>query len=79
MNNVNSAWMYLKDVLLQALNKHAPIVEKRVKSHFCPWLDTKIHQLQNERNKTLKYLGSTIDPNSIMNEHFGIAYKKSIE
>ena len=54
MSNANSAWLYLKDVLLCLFNKHAPIVEKRVKGNFCPWLNTEINQLMNERDKALK-------------------------
>ena len=54
MNNVNLMWLYMKNALLDIFEKHAPIVEKRVKGRFCPWLSTEIHQLMNDRDKSLK-------------------------
>lgn len=54
MSSANSAWLYLKDNLLQTFNKHAPFMKKRVKGNFCPRLNTEIHQLINERDKALR-------------------------
>ena len=52
MNNVNLMWLYMKNALLDIFEKHAPIVEKRVKGRFYPWLSTEIHQLMNDRDKS---------------------------
>ena len=37
INNVNHAWLYMKEVLLSTFNKHAPITARKVKGRFCPW------------------------------------------
>ena len=54
INEVNTAWKYLKDVLLKTFDKHAPIVQRRVKGQFCPWLNSEIYQFMNDRDKALR-------------------------
>ncbi|XP_057298351.1 uncharacterized protein LOC130629229 [Hydractinia symbiolongicarpus] len=51
MKNFNEAWLYLKNTLLNVFNKHAPIIENRVKGQICPWIDNNIRYLMTERDK----------------------------
>ena len=52
--NVNLALLYFKDIVLGVFNKHAPMIDKRVKGIFCPWLTPEIHDLMNSRDKVLR-------------------------
>ena len=42
ITNVNTAWLFIKKVLLNTFNQHAPLIEKRIKGRFCPWLTADI-------------------------------------
>ena len=35
---VNEAWNFLKSVLKECIDKHAPTIKKRIKGKLCPWL-----------------------------------------
>ena len=35
---VNEAWSSMKAVLKECIDKHAPIIKKRIKGKLCPWL-----------------------------------------
>ena len=35
---VNKAWSFLRDILQQCVNKHAPLITKKIKGSLCPWL-----------------------------------------
>ena len=52
--DVNKAWNYLKGILTEKFNKHAPIMTKRVKGTFCPWLTPEIKRYMNNRDRTLR-------------------------
>ena len=54
INDVNKAWYFLRKVLTILFNKHAPMITKRVKGSFCPWLTPEIKQLMNRRDKLLR-------------------------
>ena len=54
ISDVNNAWLFIKDSLLNAFDKHAPIIRKRVKGRFCPWLTAEIRQKMNNRDKLLR-------------------------
>ncbi|XP_057299539.1 uncharacterized protein LOC130630163 [Hydractinia symbiolongicarpus] len=38
LTDVISAWSYFKNILLTVIDKHAPLIQKRVKAGKCPWL-----------------------------------------
>ena len=54
INDVNKAWHFLRNILTMLFNKHAPMITKRVKGSFCPWLTTEIKKLMNRRDKLLR-------------------------
>ena len=54
ISDVNNAWNFIKDILSNTFNKHAPMINKRVKGNFCPWLTSHIKALMNERDKKLR-------------------------
>lgn len=54
INNVNSAWNYLQNILVTNFNKHAPIITKRVKGSLCPWLVPEIKRVMNNRDQMLR-------------------------
>jgi hypothetical protein len=41
----------MKTNLIRIINKHAPIIQKRVKGRFCPWLSVELKTLMNNRDK----------------------------
>ena len=51
---VNSCWSQLKAILIQAFNKNAPFVEKRVKGRPCSWISNEIKGEMNARDKLLR-------------------------
>ena len=54
MNDANSAWVYLFEILTTVFNKHAPKITKRVKGRLCPWLTAEIKQVMNNRDYILR-------------------------
>ncbi|XP_057305630.1 uncharacterized protein LOC130646135 [Hydractinia symbiolongicarpus] len=40
-------------------NKHAPVIDKRVKGRLCPWMTTDIRVLMTDRDKALRYARKT--------------------
>ncbi|XP_057302789.1 uncharacterized protein LOC130636955 [Hydractinia symbiolongicarpus] len=54
ITNVNAAWLYFKQILFPMLDKHAPIIEKRVKGKRCPWLPNDIKKDMNTRDQLLR-------------------------
>ena len=50
----NSAWLWLKNVLCTAFNKHAPIISKCVKGRHCPWLTAEVKTQMNIKDKLLR-------------------------
>lgn len=59
MNDVNNAWLFLRDVLTHSFNRHAPTITKRVKGSFAPWLNSDLKQLMNNRDKLLRKFRKT--------------------
>lgn len=53
-NNVNKAWNLFKNILLNTINIHAPIVKKRIKGKRCPWLTADIRTQMSNRDKILR-------------------------
>ncbi|XP_057305259.1 uncharacterized protein LOC130642190 [Hydractinia symbiolongicarpus] len=50
-SDVNSAVTYFNSKLRDSFDKHAPLIEKRVKSRPCKWLTSKIKSQMNNRDK----------------------------
>eukprot|EP00112_Aurelia_sp_Birch-Aquarium-sp1_P026369 Seg932.4 transcript_id=Seg932.4/GoldUCD/mRNA.D3Y31 product="hypothetical protein" protein_id=Seg932.4/GoldUCD/D3Y31 len=48
------AWKHLKRILNYSINKHAPMITKKVKGRLCPWMTTKVKQEMNIRDKLLR-------------------------
>ena len=47
----NTMWDIWEELLLEVLNKHAPLQHKKIKSSKVPWVSTKIKGLINTRDK----------------------------
>ena len=54
INDVNAAWLYLRNILHTVFNKHAPIITKRVKGRHCPWLTTEVKKQINKKDQLLR-------------------------
>jgi hypothetical protein len=54
INEVNQAWSFLREIITTCFNRHAPMITKRVKGSYCPWLTQDIKQLMNQRDKILR-------------------------
>ena len=63
INNVNKAWLFLCNILTNCFDKHAPVITKRVKGTFAPWLNSEIKKLMNNRDKMLRKFRKTNDNN----------------
>ena len=63
INNVNKAWLFVCNILTNCFDKHAPVITKRVKGTFAPWLNSEIKKLMNNRDKMLRKFRKTNDNN----------------
>ena len=52
--NINRSWDIIESNLLAVFDKHAPIIQKRVKGSQSPWLSTDIKDVMNDRDKMLR-------------------------
>ena len=52
--NVNDAVNIFNDIVRNIFDRHAPFINKRVKSRPCPWLDNSLKQKLNERDRVLR-------------------------
>ena len=51
---MNDAWGYCERIVQKTINRHAPLVKKRVKGRDCPWLSTEVKVTMNNRDKILR-------------------------
>ena len=51
---VNKAWSFLRDILQQCVNKHAPLITKKIKGSLCPWLTQDVKREMNLRDRLLR-------------------------
>ena len=42
------------NILLKAINRHAPLIQKKVRGRDCPWLTNNLRKAMLERNSLLK-------------------------
>ena len=52
--SVNEAWASLRDTLQRCIDKHAPLISKRVKGRLCPWLTPDVKKEMNLRDGLLR-------------------------
>ena len=48
--NINEAWGNWKTKFLSAVDKHAPLINKRVRGRETPWITSKIKNSMRERD-----------------------------
>ena len=48
--DINEAWTNFKTKFTEVTNKHAPLIEKKVRGRETPWLSNEIKQLMRERD-----------------------------
>ena len=53
-NNVNDAWQQMKTIMLNIMNKHAPLAQRRIKGRSCPWLNRHFKKAMNNRDYHLR-------------------------
>ena len=63
INNVNKDWLFLCNILTNCFENHAPVITKRVKGTFAPWLNSEIKKLMSNRDKMLRKFRKTNDNN----------------
>ena len=51
---VNKAWTFFRNVLQQCIDKHAPLISKKVKGRLCPWLTQDVKREMNLRDGLLR-------------------------
>ena len=51
MTNVNDAWSFLKILLSNTFDKHAPMITKHIRGKPCPWLSEEIKAQMNVRDQ----------------------------
>ena len=52
--DVNKAWNIFKQFLTEVINKHVPLIKKKVRGRDCPWLNNAIKSKMNERDYHLR-------------------------
>ena len=53
-NDVNTAWSYMKSILLTSFNKFVPQMVKRIKGKPCSWLTADLKQEMSTRDQLLR-------------------------
>ena len=53
MSNVNLAWKTFTSLLLVKIDKHAPIISKRIQGRNCPWLSSYLKSKLNKKDELL--------------------------
>ena len=53
-NSVNEAWASFRDILQRCIDKHAPLISKKVKGRRCPWLTPDVQKEMNLRDGLLR-------------------------
>ncbi len=52
-NDIQSSWNSFKQTLMIIINRHAPLIEKKVRGRDCPWLTHEIKEKMYERDHLL--------------------------
>ena len=52
--DVNTALNIFNTIVRDIFDKHAPIISKRIKGRPCPWIDAKLKEVMNRRDKVLR-------------------------
>ena len=52
--SVNEVWASLRDTLQRCIDKHAPLISKKVKGRLCPWLTPDVKKEMNLRDGLLR-------------------------
>ena len=50
---VNDACSRLKCILQQSIDKHAPLITKKIKGRLCPWMSSEVKSEMNLRDQLL--------------------------
>ena len=53
-SNVNLAWKSFKSLLLEKIDKHAPMISKRIQGRNCPWLSEELKRELNKKDQLLR-------------------------
>ena len=52
--DINLSLSLFNETLTEIFNRHAKIIEKKVKGRKCPWIGNDIEKLMNERDQVLR-------------------------
>ena len=61
-NNVTQAWNLFKNAFLNQINKHAPIVSKRIRGRPCPWLTEELSAELNKKDQLFRKAKKSQNP-----------------
>ena len=53
-NDPIDAWTFLKQALVNNINNHAPLINKRVKGKVCEWLNEEVKSSMNHRDNLMR-------------------------
>ena len=71
-HNLNHAWQYWHDLYMKAVNEHAPLKRKRMRSKLCPWINGDLIEAMNKRDW---YHKMATKPNNPESTEFWAKYK----
>ena len=53
-NSPTNAWSYMKELLKETIDKHAPFITKRIKGRKSPWISNNLSKEMNVRDQLLR-------------------------
>jgi len=68
-NDSNLCWQFIKGILTNIIDRHAPVKKKTIKGQPCPWLTEDIKKQMNDLDGLLRKARKS------KHEHDWIAYK----
>ena len=71
-HNLNHAWQSWHDLYMKAVNEHAPLKRKRMRSKLCPWINGDLIEAMNKRDW---YHKMATKPNNPERTEFWAKYK----
>lgn len=51
--DINNAWSHWKNLFMSVVNKHVPLINKKVRGRETPWINSKIKNIMKERDHFL--------------------------
>ena len=59
LNTIDRMWLNFKSAYISVVDRHAPLINKRVRGIDCPWMNGEIKKVMHERDKQSKIARKT--------------------